>query len=128
MGTPPGRVRLIGISLPVLPLFDYIGGEKENREGVCGASWAPVGLGVSGQDARRTREFRGQAIRLARPLFPETDRCRPGEAVRGPSSSSTALDPEPTAQTDPNRSFGRMRPTPKRPALAMLTQFDRLIS
>jgi hypothetical protein len=29
----------------------------------------------------------------------------PGEAVRGPSSSSTALDPEPTAQTDPLPSF-----------------------
>jgi hypothetical protein len=28
-------------------------------------------------------------------------RCPPGEAIRGPSRSSTALDPEPTAQTDP---------------------------
>ena len=29
------------------------------------------------------------------------DRSPPGEAVRGPSRSSTTLDPEPTAQTDP---------------------------
>jgi hypothetical protein len=29
----------------------------------------------------------------------------PGEAIRGPSRSSTALDPEPTAQTDPERKF-----------------------
>jgi hypothetical protein len=33
----------------------------------------------------------------------------PGEAVRGPSSSSTALDPEPTAQTDPFRTFASVR-------------------
>jgi hypothetical protein len=33
------------------------------------------------------------------------DRKPPDEAVRGPSSSSTALDPEPTAQTDPKLSF-----------------------
>src|SRR5271166_4846800 len=32
-------------------------------------------------------------------------RFPPGEAVRGPSSSSTALDPEPTAQTDPEETF-----------------------
>src|SRR5438128_3211631 len=31
--------------------------------------------------------------------------CRPGEAIRGPSRSSTALDPEPAAQTDPHRTF-----------------------
>jgi hypothetical protein len=30
-------------------------------------------------------------------------RSPPGEAIRGRSSSSTALDPEPTAQTDPDR-------------------------
>ena len=29
----------------------------------------------------------------------------PGEAIRGPSRSSTALDPEPTAQTDPQETF-----------------------
>src|SRR6266851_2554401 len=29
----------------------------------------------------------------------------PGEAIRGPSRSSTALNPEPTAQTDPSRSL-----------------------
>jgi hypothetical protein len=29
----------------------------------------------------------------------------PGEAIRGPSRPSTALDPEPTAQTDPNPTF-----------------------
>ena len=29
----------------------------------------------------------------------------PGEAVRGPSSSSIALDPEPTAQADPLQTF-----------------------
>jgi hypothetical protein len=33
------------------------------------------------------------------------DRKPPGEAVRGPSSSSTALNPEPTAQTDPLPTF-----------------------
>jgi hypothetical protein len=49
----------------------------------------------------------------------------PGEAVRGRSSSSTALDPEPTAQTDPERSlvpshsFGRCCPT------ADLAQMER---
>jgi|SRR5215471_1237254 len=30
----------------------------------------------------------------------------PGEAIRGPSRSSTALDPEPTAQSDPKRMSG----------------------
>jgi len=30
----------------------------------------------------------------------------PGEGIRGPSRLSTALDPEPTAQTDPFRTFG----------------------
>jgi hypothetical protein len=33
------------------------------------------------------------------------DRNPPGEAIRGSSSSSNALDPEPTAQTDPNPTF-----------------------
>ena len=40
----------------------------------------------------------------------------PGEAIRGPSRSSTALDREPTAQTDPSRSlsfaFGTALPAP----------------
>jgi hypothetical protein len=31
------------------------------------------------------------------------DRCPPGGAIRGLSRPSTALDPEPTAQADPNR-------------------------
>jgi hypothetical protein len=39
----------------------------------------------------------------------------PGEAIRDPSRSSAALDPEPTAQTDPSRSlslaFGTALPT-----------------
>ena len=34
------------------------------------------------------------------------DDCPPGGAIRGPSSSSTALDPERTAQTDPKRTGG----------------------
>jgi hypothetical protein len=38
------------------------------------------------------------------------DRLPPGEAIRGPSRLSGALDPEPTAQTDPKRS---LVPTPK---------------
>jgi hypothetical protein len=38
---------------------------------------------------------------------PAKVRNPPGEAIRGPSRSSTALDPEPTAQTDPFRTFGR---------------------
>jgi hypothetical protein len=30
---------------------------------------------------------------------------QPGEAIRGPSRSSTAPDPEPTAQTDPKQTL-----------------------
>jgi len=37
----------------------------------------------------------GRALPIANARFP------PGEVVRAPSSSSTALDPEPMAQTDP---------------------------
>jgi hypothetical protein len=41
-------------------------------------------------------------------------RLPPGEAVRGPSSSSTALDAEPTAQTDPKRMCPGMHDRDKR--------------
>jgi len=36
-------------------------------------------------------------------------RCPPGEAIRDPSRRSTALNPEPTAQTDPSRSLSDAR-------------------
>jgi hypothetical protein len=40
---------------------------------------------------------------MASPVIRQSviSRNPPGEAIRGPSSSSTTLDPEPTAQTDP---------------------------
>jgi hypothetical protein len=47
----------------------------------------------------------GATLSLAR--VPAKVGCPPGEAIRGPSRLSGALDPEPTAQTDPFRTFGR---------------------
>jgi hypothetical protein len=37
-------------------------------------------------------------------------RFPPGEAIRAPSRSSIALGPEPTAQTDPNRTLPSAQP------------------
>src|SRR5271166_5534946 len=52
--------------------------------------------------------------------LPQKVRKRPGEAIRVPSRSSTALDPEPTAQTDPKRTrHSKTKAPPKRGLLRL---------
>jgi hypothetical protein len=54
---------------------------------------------------RRCVKVRCQSMGITRR---ENRECRlpPGEAIRGSSRSSTALDPTPTSQVDPQRPFG----------------------
>src|SRR6266851_4257628 len=65
----------------------------------------------------------------SRPFAPKVS-FPPGDAIRGQSRSSTALDLEPTAQTDPSRSlsfaFGTALPAPK-PSFAGRTQPNKLL-
>ncbi len=56
-------------------------------------------------DPLRHRQTKGAATDMVDLTPPRHIPTLPGEAIRGPSRSSTALDPEPTAQTDPLRSF-----------------------
>jgi hypothetical protein len=54
-------------------------------------------------DPLRHRQTKGAATDMVDLTPPRHIPTLPGEAIRGPSRSSTAFDPEPTAQTDPGR-------------------------
>jgi hypothetical protein len=73
-------------------------------------------------DPLRHRQTKGAATDMVDLTPPRHIPTLPGEAIRGPSRSSTALDPKPTAQTGPKAA--KDRHVSHRPAIAISPPLD----